>query len=334
MKKKASKKAKEKIPFSFLLLIPVLLMLASCVSISISPETKPLKETLVEGRGRPKILLLDLDGVISFSGKRGGIGTMPQPSPVAYFKEALVKAQADKNIAGLIIRINSPGGGVTASDVIYHEIMAFKKKKKVPVYAYIMDIGASGGYYVAQSADRIIASPTALTGSIGVIAMKFDIEGLMSKVGVREETYKSGAEKDFWSPFRPSTPKEKAMLQGIINNLFSRFIEVVGKNRKKNTGLTRQQLLALADGRIFTADQALKAGLIDREAYLDDAIAGMKKRLGIKEARVVTYARPSQYKPTVYSAAGLGAADGGLLSLYTGSIWPKPGVRFMYIWNP
>ncbi len=319
-----------------LFLIPLLFILASCVSISISPQTKPLKEKVLEGEGHPKILVLDLDGVISFSGKPGGIGTMSRPSPVAYFKEALVKAQSDKDIAGLIIRINSPGGGVTASDVIYHEITAFKKKKKVPVYAYIMDVGASGGYYVAQSADRIIASPTALTGSIGVIAMKFDIEGLMSKVGVREETYKSGAEKDFWSPFRPSTPREKAMLQGIIDSLFARFMHVVSENRKK--GLTQSQLLALADGRIFTADQALKNGLIDQEAYLDDAIVGLKKSLGITKARVVTYARPSTFKPTVYSSAPFKteseAERSGLFSIFSGSLSPEPGVAFMYLWNP
>ena len=335
MKEKGKEKGKN---LSFLFLVPFLFMLASCVHISVSPQTKPLQEKLIEGQGRPKILLLDLDGVISFSGKKAGIGAASQPSPVAYFKEALVKAQADKNIAGLIIRIDSPGGGVTASDVIYHEIMAFKKKKKVPVYAYIMDVGASGGYYVAQAADRIIASPTALTGSIGVIAMKFDIQGLMSKVGVREETYKSGPEKDFWSPFRPSTPQEKQMLQGIINNLFARFLDIVGKNRQKNAKLSRQQLMALADGRIFTADQALKDGLIDREAYLDDAIGSMKKSLGIQKARVVTYLRPSEFKPTVYSTALFETegktADQELFSLYMGSLWPKPGVEFMYLWNP
>ncbi len=333
--------AKGRVIVFSLFLIPLLLMPASCVNISLTPETKPLKEKLIEGQGRPKILILDLDGVISFNEKKGGIGSMGRPSPVAYFKEALMKAQSDKDIAGLIVRIDSPGGGVTASDVIYHEIKAFKEKKKVPVYAYIMDIGASGGYYVAQASDRIIASPTALTGSIGVIAMKFDIEGLMSKVGVREETYKSGAEKDFWSPFHPSTPQEKAMLQGIIDNLFSRFLDVVSENRNrgKEKKLTREQLLALADGRIFTADQALGNHLIDEEAYLDDAIGTMKKSLGIGKARVVTYARPSTFKPTVYSGAPFGRkapAYKDLISLYADSpsFSPDPGVSFMYLWNP
>ncbi|MDA8387901.1 MAG: S49 family peptidase, partial [Nitrospiraceae bacterium] len=165
-------------------LLPLFLMLVSCANFNISlfPQTKPLKEKLIEGQGRPKILLLDLDGVISFGVKKTLLG-VGGPSPVDYFREALRKAGKDKDLAGLVIRINSPGGGVTASDTIYHEIENFKREKKVPVYAYIMDVGASGAYYVASAADRIIASPTGLVGSIGVIAMKFNIQGLMSRIG-------------------------------------------------------------------------------------------------------------------------------------------------------
>ncbi|MDA8085458.1 MAG: signal peptide peptidase SppA [Nitrospiraceae bacterium] len=323
---------KKKIVF----LLPLFLMLAACASFNISlfPQAKPLKEKLIEGEGRPKILLLDLDGVISFGEKKTYLGA-GAPSPVEYFSEALRKAEKDKDIEGVIIRISSPGGGVTASDTIYHEIERFKRKKKVPVYAYIMDIGASGGYYVASAADRIIASPTALTGSIGVIAMKLNIEGLMSKVGVREETYKSGPVKDFWSPFRPSTPQEKAMLQSVIEDLYGRFINAVYKNRQKV--LSRQQVLALSDGRIFTADQALKARLIDQEAYLDEAIKGLEKSLKITRARVVTYARPGQFKETVYSEAPFGGRmqNGVNINLISiEGLAPEPGVAFMYLWNP
>ena len=330
------------LPPLFLFLI---FSLVSCANINLSlfPSAKPLKERLIEGEGRPKILLLDLDGVISFGEKKMFLG-VGAPSPVEYFREALRKAGQDKDIAGVIVRINSPGGGVTASDAIYHEIENFKRIRKIPVYAYIMDVGASGGYYVASAADRIIASPTALTGSIGVIAMKLNVEGLMSKVGVRAETYKSGPVKDFWSPFRPSTPREKAMLQGIIEDLYGRFTNAVYQNRRKV--LSRPQVLALADGRVFTADQALKEKLIDREAYLDETIAGMKKDLKIEKARVVTYARPGQFKPTIYSEAPSGGkASAGYLSgtaelgvninlISIGGFSPEPGVSFLYLWNP
>ena len=334
---KKLKRAFRLLPLFFFLLLVFLLAACANINISIFPAAKPLKEKLIEGSGRPKILLLDLNGVISFGVKKTLLG-VGGPSPVEYFREALKKAEKDKNVAGLIIRIDSPGGGVTASDTIYHEIESFnrkrKSKNKIPVYAYIMEVGASGAYYVASAADRIIASPTALVGSIGVIAMKFNIQGLMSKIGVRAETYKSGPEKDFWSPFHPSTPKEKAMLQGIIEDLFGRFINVVYMSRRKV--LTRAQVVALSDGRIYTADQALKDKLIDREAYLEQTIIAMKKQLGIKRARVVTYARPGQFKQTVYSeaAGGITRAGATINLISIDGLSPEPGVAFMYLWNP
>ena len=317
------------------LLLPLLFLLPGCTvfNISLAPSVKPLEEKVLEGKGKPKILLLDLDGVISFKEATSSFGMKTTPSIVAFFREALLKAEKDKKIAGLIVRINSPGGGVTASDTIYHEIMNFRKKKKVPVYAFIMDVGASGGYYVAAAADSIIASPTAITGSIGVLAMKLNIEGLMGKIGVAEETYKSGPKKDFWSPFRPSTPEEKKMLQGIIDNLYARFVGVVYESRKK--ALTRDEVKALADGRILTAEQALDAKLVDKVGYLEDAVADMKKALKTERAKVVTYARPGSFKPTIYSGVPLpGQQIINLISFGPDEFASSSGVKFMYLWNP
>ncbi len=261
---------------------------------SLVPEEKPLEEKLLEGTGKAKILLLDLDGVISFKDETDYARFQKKPSRVAFFGEALRKAETDPDIVGVIVKINSPGGSVAASDTIYHEIMRFKQKKKVPLSAFIMGIGASGGYYVASAADRIVASPTSVTGSIGVIAMKFNVEGLLFKIGVSEETYKSGKMKDFWLPFRPSTPEEKEMVQNVIDKLFAHFVEVVYANRKHL--LTEAEVRELADGRILTAGDAVKARLIDQVAYLDETIDAMKKSLNIEEARVVTYAQPGTLK--------------------------------------
>jgi protease-4 len=321
-----------------LLLVLFLWVLSGCTGINVSllPETKPLEEKILEGKGTPKVLLLDLDGVISFREEMDKLQLSTRPSKVAFFREALRKAEADSDIAGVIIRINSPGGTVAASDTIYHEIMSFKQRKKVPVNAYIMELCASGGYYVASASDRIIATPTAVTGSIGVIAMKFNIEGLFSKIGVSEETYKSGPKKDFWSPFRPSTEEEKQMLQDIIDKLYVRFVEVVSANRKKV--LNEQEVKDLADGRILTASGALDAKLIDQVAYLDEAIEAMKKSLHIEKARVITYIRPKTFKSNIYSeysemplprsqVINLISINAEELSLFS-------GVQFMYLWNP
>jgi protease-4 len=313
----------------------VLLLLSGCVGLNVSlvPSAKPLEEKVLEGEGRAKILLLDLDGMISFKEETDVLKLRTGPSKVSFFREALLKAGTDADIAGVIVRINSPGGTVAASDTIYHEIMSFREKKKIPVYAYITELAASGGYYVASASDRIVAGPTAITGSIGVIAMKFNIEGLLAKIGVSDETYKSGPKKDFWSPFRPSTPEEKKMLQDIIEELYLRFVRVVSANRHKL--LTEQEVRTLADGRILAAGEALNAKLIDQVAYLDDTIEGMKKVLSVEQARVVTYVRPRTFRSNIYSDMALpGPQVMNLISINTEDLELFSGVHFMYLWNP
>jgi protease-4 len=321
-----------------ILFVLSLLVLSGCagVNVSLLPATRALEEKVLEGKGKAKILLVDLDGVISFKEETDGLKLRTRPSKVAFFREALLKAEADSDIAGVIVRINSPGGTAAASDTIYHEIMSFKQKKKIPVNAYIMELGASGGYYVASASDRIIASPTAITGSIGVIAMRFNMEGLLSKVGISEETYKSGPKKDFWSPFRPSTEEEKKMLQDIIDKLYARFVEVVYANRQKL--LTDREVKAVADGRILTASAALEARLIDQVSYLDETIEAMKKGLNIEQARVITYVRPKTFKSNIYSEYSemplLGPQVINLISINAEELSLFSGVQFMYLWNP
>lgn len=307
-------------------------MLSGC-SVSLLPKTEPLEEKVLEGEARPKILLIDLDGVISFRDERENL-LMKGPSKVSFFREALLKAETDPKVAGVIIRINSPGGSVAASDTIYHEIMSFKQKKRVPVYAYIMELGASGGYYIASATDRIVASPTAIIGSIGVIAMKFNLEGLFSKIGVSDETYKSGPKKDFWTPFRPSTADEKKMLQEIIDKLYARFLKVVYLSR--HNVLTEEEAKSLSDGRILTADSALEAKLIDQTAYLDEAVDTMKAYLHLDNVRVVTYVRPKTFKSNIYSGYPEmpGPQTINLISINAEDLALFSGVQFMYLWSP
>ena len=318
-----------------LLLAISLLVFSGCTGLNISllPPIKPLEEKVLQGKGRPKIVLIDLDGVISFEEEADEMELQKMPSKVAFFREALRKAEGDSDITGMIVRINSPGGTVTASDTIYHELMSFKQKTKIPVYAYIMELGTSGGYYVASASDRIIASPTAITGSIGVIAMRFNMEGLLSKIGVSEETYKSGPKKDFWSPFRPSTPEEQKMLQDMIDKLYARFFQVVYANRQKV--LSEEEVKTLADGRILTAGEALETRLIDQVSYLDEAIDSMKKALNIEQARVITYIRPKTFKSNIYSEMPpVGPRVINLISINARELSLFPRVRFMYLWNP
>ena len=308
----------------------VMALLSGCAFVNmplISPPS-PLNEQILEGDGTKKILLLDISGTISEEEKSGGLLGASTPSLVSLIRESLHKAEHDRDIAGVILRINSPGGTVTASDIIRHDINAFKKRKKIPVLACIVGTGASGGYYVATAADEITAHPTAITGSIGVILMKFNVEGLMGKIGVEEQTVKSGDKKDIMSPFRKATPEEVKLGQEIIDQLYGRFLDVI-MERPKNS-LSREELRKVSDGRIYTASQALQVKLIDRIGYLDDVIAQLRKAVGDEKARVVSYYRPGNYKGSIYAGtaekAGLAEALGGF-----GAI---SGSSFMYLWHP
>ncbi|MFZ5448100.1 MAG: signal peptide peptidase SppA [Thermodesulfobacteriota bacterium] len=276
-----------------------LILTTGCVTVKVSlfEEPAPLKEKTISGYARDKILLMDVSGII-LEGPHRILGLTRGVTSPSRIKEELVKAAQDKRIKAVVLKINSPGGTVSAADVILHELKAFKAEKGVPVVVCLQGLAASGGYYVAQAGDTIIAYPTCVTGSIGVIAMKFNLRGLMDKVGVDEDMVKSGKWKDFWSPFRPATPQEKEMMQHIIDDFYRNFVDVVAQGRKLSLTATR----GVADGRIFTAAQARDLGLVDQLGYLDDAIELARAKAGLETgARVITYHRPGSYKPTIYS---------------------------------
>jgi protease-4 len=293
------------------------------------PSAQPLREEVVDGKGKKKVLLLDISGIISDKKRTSGWGLRERVSIVAEFREALKKAEADDDIFGVVVRINSPGGTVTASDILRHEVLRYKEQTGVRVVACLMDVGTSGAYYVATAADEIIAHPTSVTGSIGVMAMKFNVQGLFSRIGIEEETIKSADMKDLWSPFRPSTDDEREILQSIIDTLHERFVDMVVDGRK---GLTREGVEKLADGRIYTADQARAVGLIDGIGYLNEAVEGLKKKAGIEKASVVIYGRPGTYKGSIYSGATPQVVN--LIALNGEGLAAPAGVHFMYLWAP
>ena len=297
------------------------------VSIPLMAPVRPLEEITLEGKGRDRILLIDISGAITSEKRRPLIGLDSEPdSPAARLKEELEKASEDKRIKAVILRINSPGGTVTACDIMHREILRFKKKRDVFVAACLMEIAASGGYYIANAADAIIAHPTTVTGSIGVIALKFNVKGLMDKIGVEEESIKSGDKKDMFSYWRGITEEERKIMQGIIDSLHGQFLAVIDEGRKD---LTPDEIRPLADGRIYTAQQALDLKLIDGIGYLDDVINLSKKETGIEKARVITYHRPSDYKNNIYSQASI-----NILGLGGQDILEYLPVKFMYLWNP
>ncbi|HKW95733.1 MAG TPA: signal peptide peptidase SppA [Methylomirabilota bacterium] len=312
--------------------LAALLALSGCslVTLDFQPKIKPLEEKTVEGKGSDKILLLDLSGVLSEDLPSFSIGAPPPRVPLlARVREELRKAEEDSHIRALIVRINSPGGTITASDVLYHELLAFKTRKKVPVIAAIMDVGASGGYYAALAADTIVANPTTVTGSIGVVMITVNAQGLMEKIGVAPLAIKSGPMKDAGSPFRSLTEPERAIFQGIIDEMYGRFVGLIVQSRK----IPEDRVRALADGRVYTAEQALRLGLVDRIGYLEDVVALARESAKLSEARVVMYHRPKEYRANIYSATPAASTAESTLAQFAATLGGG-GPRFLYLWWP
>lgn len=315
-------------------LIPCLFVLAAAAACS--PQihidflgTEKLQEVvLVPGPEREKILMLDIDGMIS-SYVSGGL-LAREKSSVAEVYGRLEKAAADPAVKAVILRLDTPGGEVTASDIIYHQILKFKETAHKPVVGLMMGLAASGGYYIASACDFVIAHPTTLTGSIGVISIFPDIHDLMDKVGVKVNVIKSGEVKDAGGPFRDMTVEERKIFQKIIDEYYEDFLAAVSAGRKDK--IAAAELRKIADGRVYTAAQALDLKLIDEIGYFEDAHKKTLALAGLKSARVVTYTYYPKSKTNVYAMAlgDFSPLDRKVLEAYLGLL--KTG--FYYLWLP
>lgn len=202
----------------------------------------------------------------SFKGK---VGVVPIEGVLSDSKDTirqLDRYERDDGIKAVVLRINSPGGAVVPSQEIYDKVLHVKKSKKVIVS--MGSVAASGGYYIACAADRIIANPGTITGSIGVIVQFSQIEDLLKKVGLKTTVIKAGRYKDVGSPVREMTSAERTLVQGVIDDIHNQFIEVVVSNRD----IPRKEIEPIADARIFTGRQALEAGLVDGLGNMEYAI--------------------------------------------------------------
>jgi protease-4 len=189
----------------------------------------------------------------------------------------------DDGIKAIILRIDSPGGGVGPAQEIHREILKIKSKKKV--VTSMGSVTASGGYYIACASDRIVANPGTITGSIGVLMQFTNFEELLKKIGVKGVVVKSGEHKDVGSPFREMTPEEKRIMQEVLDNVHQQFIQAVAEGRK----LDRSKVVQIADGRILTGEQAKNLGLVDEMGNLQDTIDIAAKMVGIEGKPNVIY---------------------------------------------
>jgi len=302
--------------------------------IELVPTNQSLTETLIQRDAglfvSDKIAVIDMDGLMINRRKSGLMRT--GENPVSLLLEKLDKAAGDPGVKAVVLRLNSPGGTVAASDIMHHRLLEFKRRTRKPVVACVVGLGCSGAYYLACGCDGIMTQPSAVTGNIGTIFQTFSVAGTMKKIGIKAVTIKSGKLKDMASPLHDLSDDERQVLEGIIEDLYQQFLAVVAKGRP---GLGEQKIRELADGRVFTAKQALAEGLIDRIGYLTDAIEWAKEMAGIDRAKVVIYHRPSSYKPNAYGSATANVEGLGPLINIDLPDWLASGEsQFLYLWQP
>lgn len=301
--------------FSFMANLVLFLMLIGVVALFTSGQRGMFAEEILrEGPARNKIAVIDLQGIIH-----------SQLAGDVY--QQLKMASRDGRVKGLIVRVNSPGGTISASDQIHKEIKKFRSEEKIPVVAFMQGVAASGGYYTSVACEEIIAEPTAITGSIGVISSFFVVQELLEeKLGVLPVVLKSGRKKDWPSSFREPAPEElEYMQEKLITPAFERFVEIVADGRKET--LDANGVKQLADGGIFGADEAHDKKLIDGIGYLDDAIESVKSLAGIETAQVVAYRKPFTF------ANFLSYRKPNLLKLDRNMLYELSTPQLLYLWS-
>lgn len=246
------------------------------------PEEPFTEEVIEEGDAFKQIAVLDVNGVIQDTGDVTSFFESPTYNHRLFLKKLDYAAESEA-IKGIIIRVNSPGGGVMESAEIHDKLVEIKKETKKPIYISMGSVAASGGYYISTPADKIYATKETMTGSLGVIMQNINYSGLAEKYGVDFVTIKSGPYKDIMSPSRDMTEDERKILQGMIDNSYEGFVKVIADGRKMSTAEVKQ----IADGRIYDGIQAKELKLIDDFGYFEDVIDAMKADKKLKGAQVV-----------------------------------------------
>jgi len=297
--------------------VGLFLLLLGVVAVFATRQTRLYDETVIrDGPADTKIVMINVEGL------------MYDEQAESVYRQ-LHAARNDRHVKGLIVRVNSPGGTISASDQVYQQIRKYRTDKGKPVIAFMQSTAASGGYYASVACDEIVAEPTAITGSIGVLMGHFVFgELLEDKLGILPVFLTMGEKKDWPSSFRAPTDQELQYIrERLLKPAYDRFVEVVQEGRSKV--LSPSQALALADGSIYVAPQALSVGLIDKVGYLDDAIDLVKSRAGIQRAQVVEYRRPFSW----FNMLGVQQKSKGTFRLDRTMLYELSTPEVLYLWG-
>ena len=301
-----------------------------------SPAGRKITTSVVQeadGWTRDRVAIIDVTGMITNRSRSGLLSEIE--NPVGLLHEKLEDARRDAHIKAVIIRLNTPGGTVTASDAMYREVMRFKQKSQKPVVGLMMDVAASGGYYLACATDEIVAYPTTITGSIGVIVQTFSVKPMLDRWGVKTDAIVSGPNKDAGSPLSEMSPEQRAIFQGLVDQFYANFVEVVKTNRP---GIEAASIMTVTDGRVFTGTEAKTLGLVDQTGDLYDAFETAKQRAGIDDAQLVLYHREGDFAGSAYAQApAVGGGAGTQINLAQINMDAQAMSStdvFLYLWKP
>lgn len=300
--------------------------------VGVTPGDQTLTSTTVRserGAGLSKVAIVDVSGMLMNASRPGLL--REGENPVSLLQEKLDAAAGDGSVRAIILRLNTPGGTVTASDVMYREVLRFKERTGKPVVVLMMDVAASGGYYLACAGDHLVAYPTTVTGSIGVIVQTVSVKQGLSWIGISTEAITSGPNKEAGSPLSELKDEHRAILRGLVDDFYGRFTQVVREHRP---GLDADRFATLTDGRVFSGLQAAEAGLVDQVGDLDDAFAKAKSLAGLSAADLILYHRPLSYVGSPYAAAPP-INTGTQINLHAPDLpLGETSAGFYYLWQP
>lgn len=273
-----------------LAVIGILIFCLLSVIIGVSLTGRTAKGPLLREKGEA-VALVNLEGQI-VGGRGGGPSIFGQAPGTDLLLQQLREIRKDDQVKGVLFRINSPGGSSAASQEVYEEVQKIRQSGKVVVVS-MGDVAASGGYWIACAADKIVANPSTMTGSIGVIVPLQNMRELFDKIGIEPEVIKSGKHKDMGSNSRPMTEEERKIFQAMVDDIYDQFVDVVATGRK----MPREKVIPLADGRVFTGRQAQELGLVDELGNYYDALDLLTKLAQIKGEPVIKeYGRRSPFQ--------------------------------------
>ena len=275
-----------------------------------------------------KVALIDVDGLL-INEERVGILSLGQ-NPVAMFREKLDYVACHPEFCGVVLRIHSPGGGVTAADIMARDLEAFKQRTGLPVVACLMDVAAGGAYYLAAGADQIVAHPTTLTGGVGVVLNLYNLQDTLQQFNIIPRTLKAGENIDTGTPLEPLPIKAEERLQDIADEFHARFIARVQQHRPVAAAADKRTF----DGRVFTAVEAQTVGFIDQIGYLDDAVAAAAGPYASMGVNAVMLHRRNDWARSPYDISPNTPIQRTLFPLDVPGLVRSHLPTFMYLWQP